>query len=163
MNKITTLAVLARLSAPLSASTEDIEVMPEGWDYGDVRVGSSSTVIFTITSVGMMRLSAESVTIVDDATGSFSITSAAQTARPPALEKTRLSGHQRSLSSQLSEARPGGPSSRTPKGTRPGTAVAHSGFCGRKPTPGPKAGGVHLMCVSTPKFIQMPGKVSWMT
>lgn len=108
-NKITTLAVLACLSASLSASPQDLEVTPEGSDYWNVRVGSSSTVIFTITSVGMMPLSVESITIVDDATGSFSITSAAQAARSPALEKTRLSGHQRSLSSQLSEARHGRP------------------------------------------------------
>lgn len=106
MNKITTLAVLACLSASLSASPQDLEVTPEGWDYWDVSVGSSSTVIFIITSVGMMPLSVESITIVDDATGSFSITSAAQAGRSPALEKTRLSGHQPSLSSQLSEARP---------------------------------------------------------
>lgn len=101
MNKTTTLAVLVCLSASLSASTQDIEVTPEGGDYGDVRVGSSSTMIFTITSVGMTPLSVESVTIVDDATGSFSITSAAQAARSPALERRCLRRHHSMLAARL--------------------------------------------------------------
>jgi len=43
MNKIMTLAVLIGLTvvaAPLIASAQCIEVTPENWDYGDVKVGT---------------------------------------------------------------------------------------------------------------------------
>jgi hypothetical protein len=80
MQKITASAVLiglAVLVAPLSASAQGIDATPEGWDYGDIKVGASSSVAVTITSVEPTPLTVYSVTIVDDATGSFSIASAA--------------------------------------------------------------------------------------
>jgi hypothetical protein len=85
MNRLTMLGLLiglAVVAAPLIASAQNIDVTPEGWDYGNVKVGLSSTVIFTITCLEITPLTFESATIVDDATGSFSITSAAP---PPAI------------------------------------------------------------------------------
>jgi hypothetical protein len=66
---------LAMLATPLTASAENIDVTPASWDYGDVEIGTSSNMIFTITSVELMPLSVDIITIVDDATGSFFITS----------------------------------------------------------------------------------------
>lgn len=85
MNKIAALALLmglAVLAAPLSASAQGIDVTPESWDYGNVKIGSSSTAIFTITSLELMPLSFDSATIVDDETGSFSV---GPDAPPPAI------------------------------------------------------------------------------
>jgi hypothetical protein len=76
------LAVLAALSAGLSASAQSIQVTPESWYYDNVKVGVSSTVTFTITGVEITSLTFESATIVDDATGSLS---AGPGAPPPAI------------------------------------------------------------------------------
>ena len=83
MNKITTLALfigLAVLAAPLSAFAQGIDVAPDSCDYGNVKVGFSPSVVVTMTCAEPTPLTIYSVTIVDDATGSFAITS---TAPPP--------------------------------------------------------------------------------
>ena len=77
MNKITTLALLTALAVPLSAFAQGIDVTPDSCDYGNVKVGLSSSVVVTMTCVEPTPLTIYSVTIVDDATGSFGITSAA--------------------------------------------------------------------------------------
>ncbi len=90
MNRTTTLALvigLAVVAAPLSASAQGIDVTPESWDYGNVKIGSSSSVVVTITSVEPIPLTVYSVIIVDDPRGSFSVTSAA-----PPPEVTLLQG-----------------------------------------------------------------------
>ena len=53
MNKIATLSLLIGLGligAAASASAQCIEVTPESWDYGDVKVGTSESQIITIHS-----------------------------------------------------------------------------------------------------------------
>lgn len=55
MNKMTTLALLlgvGLLVAAVPASAQCIEVTPESWDYGDVKVGRSESQIITIHSCG---------------------------------------------------------------------------------------------------------------
>jgi hypothetical protein len=82
MNKITTLALLiglAVLAAPLSASAQCINVVPENWDYGDVKVGNGKSQIFTIESCASTSLLIFEIEITDDNTGAFSITSAPPT------------------------------------------------------------------------------------
>ena len=79
MNKRTMLTVLiglAVLAAPLSASAQCINVVPENWDYGDAKVGSTKSQIFTIESCASVGLTVWIIEITDDATGGFSVTSA---------------------------------------------------------------------------------------
>jgi hypothetical protein len=79
MNRITTLAVLiglAVLAAPPSGSAQCIEVTPENWDYGDVKVGTPKSQIFTIENCTSTDLYIFLIQITDDPTGAFSITSA---------------------------------------------------------------------------------------
>jgi hypothetical protein len=85
MNRITMLTLLvglALLRVPLSASAQSIEVTPEGWNFDNVKVVRSSTVIFTITCVEPTPLTFGAATIVDDATGAFSV---GPEAPPPAI------------------------------------------------------------------------------
>lgn len=63
------------LAAPQWAAAEGIQVNPMAWDYGDVEVGDSPSLIVTITSTEPIPLRVDSVEIVDDETGSFSIVS----------------------------------------------------------------------------------------
>jgi hypothetical protein len=63
------------LAAPQWAAAEGIQVNPTAWDYGDVEVGQSRSLIVTITSTEPIPLRVESVEIIDDETGSFSIVS----------------------------------------------------------------------------------------
>jgi hypothetical protein len=81
------LLVYAILTAPLQAAAQGIDVDPLTWDFGDIPVGSSDTVIVTVTSTEPLPLRFESVTIVDDASGSFSIVS-----ESPPPTKTLLEG-----------------------------------------------------------------------
>jgi hypothetical protein len=79
MNKITILALvigLTVLAAPLLASAQCIEVTPENWDYGDVKVGTAKSQIFTIENCASVGLTVWIIEITDDATGGFSVTSA---------------------------------------------------------------------------------------
>ena len=78
MNTITMLAVLvwlAVVAAPLTASAQCIEITPESWDYGDVKVGSSESQIFTLYSCADSELLLFAIEITDDDTGAFSVTS----------------------------------------------------------------------------------------
>ena len=78
MNTITMLAVLvwlAVVAAPLTASAQCIEITPESWDYGDVKVGSSESQIWTLYSCGTTPVLVSFIGIFNDATGAFSITS----------------------------------------------------------------------------------------
>jgi hypothetical protein len=82
MNKIMMLGLLiglAVLAAPLSASAQCIEVTPESWDYGDVKVGTSESQVFTIESCASTSLLIFEIEITDDNSGAFSITSAPPT------------------------------------------------------------------------------------
>lgn len=79
MNRITTLAVLiglAVLAAPLSASGQCINVVPESWDYGDVKVGTAKSQIFTIENCMGSDLYIFYIEITEDDTGAFAIASA---------------------------------------------------------------------------------------
>jgi hypothetical protein len=79
MNKITMLGLLiglAVVAAPLIASAQCIEVTPESWDYGDVKVVTSESQIFTIESCASTELFIFDIEITEDDTGAFSITSA---------------------------------------------------------------------------------------
>jgi hypothetical protein len=79
MNKITTLALLmglAVLAAPLSASAQCINVVPENWDYGDVKVGNGKSQIFTIENCMSVGLTVWIIEIREDTTGAFTIISA---------------------------------------------------------------------------------------
>jgi hypothetical protein len=74
MNKITTLALLIGLTvvaAPLIASAQIIEVTPESWDYGDVKVGTGESQIFTIQ--GFQILTLFYIGIIEDASGAFAM------------------------------------------------------------------------------------------
>jgi hypothetical protein len=79
MNKITTLALVIGLTvvaAPLIASAQCIEVTPESWDYGDVKIGTAKSQIFTIHSCDEASpVLVSTIEITDDDTGAFSITS----------------------------------------------------------------------------------------
>ena len=80
MNKITmsTLLIgLGLLVAAVSASAQCIEVTPESWDYGDVKMGTSEAQIFTIHNCSESDLDVFITEITDDATGAFAITSGA--------------------------------------------------------------------------------------
>jgi hypothetical protein len=51
-------------------------VTPENWDYGDVRVGTGQSQVFTIHSCASTELYIFLIEITGDDTGAFSITSA---------------------------------------------------------------------------------------
>ena len=79
MNKITMLTVLIGLTvvaAPVIASAQCIEVTPESWDYGDVKIGTSESQIFTIENCTSTDLYIFLIDITEDDTGAFSIVSA---------------------------------------------------------------------------------------
>ena len=79
MNRITMLALvigLVVLAAPLLASAQCINVVPENWDYGDVKVGTSESQIFTIENCMGSDLFIFYIEITEDDTGAFSIASA---------------------------------------------------------------------------------------
>ena len=79
MNKIRTLALLIGLGllvAAVSASAQCIDVTPESWDYGDVKVGTGKSQIFTIENCASVGLTVYIIEIREDATGAFTITSA---------------------------------------------------------------------------------------
>lgn len=61
------------LVTPLGVAAQGISVSEYSWDFGDVLVGNSTVMVFTITSVEQVPLTVSSVQIVDDATSSFSI------------------------------------------------------------------------------------------
>jgi hypothetical protein len=76
MNKITTLTVLigfAVVAVPLMASAQCIDVTPESWDYGDVKVGTGKAHIFTIHSCGTSPVEVFYLDVVDDTTGVFAM------------------------------------------------------------------------------------------
>ena len=78
MNRITTLALvvgLAVLAAPLSASAQCIEVTPESWDYGDVKVGTGESQIITIHSCATSDLSVFYIGIVEGDFEAFTVSS----------------------------------------------------------------------------------------
>jgi hypothetical protein len=78
MNKVTMLAVLIGLTvvaAPLIASAQCIEVTPESWDYGDVKVGTARSLICTLYSCADSPVFIDVIEIVDDPAGAFTITS----------------------------------------------------------------------------------------
>lgn len=78
MNRITTLALLIGLTvvaAPLIASAQCIEVTPESWDYGDVKIGAGESQIFTLYSCADSPVLLFAIEIVDDPAGAFTITS----------------------------------------------------------------------------------------
>ena len=82
MNKITTLALLIGLGllvAAVSASAQCIDVTPESWDYGDVKVGTSESQIFTIHSCASTALLIFEIELTGNNIGAFSITSAPST------------------------------------------------------------------------------------
>ncbi len=70
---LATCTILAFLAAPPLVAAQGIDVSPDWWDFGDVEVGSSETVVFSATSQELVPLSVYSVEIVDDASGSFTI------------------------------------------------------------------------------------------
>ena len=79
MNKIRTLALLIGLGllvAAVSASAQCIDVTPESWDYGGVKVGTSKSQIFTIENCAGTDLYIFLIDITEDDTGAFSIASA---------------------------------------------------------------------------------------
>jgi hypothetical protein len=79
MNKITMLGLLIGLAvvvAPLSACAQCIQVTPENWDYGDVKVGTAKSQVFTIASCASTSLTVYIIEITDDPTGGFAVTSA---------------------------------------------------------------------------------------
>jgi hypothetical protein len=78
MHRITRLALLIGLAvaaAPVMASAQCIEITPESWDYGDVKVGSSESQIWTLHSCGTSPVEVFFIGIYNDATGAFSIIS----------------------------------------------------------------------------------------
>jgi hypothetical protein len=80
MNRITILALifgLAVLAAPLLASAQCIQVTPENWDYGDVKVGTAKSQIFTILSCAESSVMIYIVEVVEDPAGAFTVTSEA--------------------------------------------------------------------------------------
>jgi len=93
MNKLTTLTVvigLAVLAAPFSASAQCIQVTPENWDYGDVKVGTARSQAFTIYSCQESAVYLFVIEITDDATGAFTITSALPLGSIPGGETREL-------------------------------------------------------------------------
>ena len=76
MNKITMLAVLiglAVLAAPLLACAQCIEVTPESWDYGDVKVGTGESRIITIHSCESTDLTVYYVGLMEGAFEAFAV------------------------------------------------------------------------------------------
>jgi formylglycine-generating enzyme required for sulfatase activity len=87
MNRATSIALPlllahALVTTPFQAAAQGIDVTPSTWDYGVVEVGDSSTQDIRLTSTAPQPLTIFDVTIVDDASGSFSITS---NAPPPSV------------------------------------------------------------------------------
>lgn len=61
---------------PLRATAENIGVSPESWDYGDVALGDSAVMSFTLESLGPdTELRVDMIRILYDDTGSFHIVS----------------------------------------------------------------------------------------
>jgi hypothetical protein len=78
MSRVTMLALLVGLAvvaAPVIASAQCIEVTPESWDYGDVKVGAGEPRIVTLSSCADSPVSLLAIEIIDDPVGAFTITS----------------------------------------------------------------------------------------
>jgi hypothetical protein len=78
MNRITMLGLelligLAVMAAPLIASAQCIEVTPESWDYGDVKVGNSESQIVTIHSCASSAVTVYYIGIVEGALEAFTV------------------------------------------------------------------------------------------
>ncbi len=74
--------VMCVFAIPFEASAQLLEVSPASHDFGNVVVDESSLMEFTITNIDGRPVRVDSVTIVDDASESFTIVSAAP---PPAV------------------------------------------------------------------------------
>jgi len=76
MDRITTLALLIGLGlivAAVSASAQCIEVTPAGKDYGDVKVGTGESQIFTIESCESTDLTVFYVGIMEGAFEAYTV------------------------------------------------------------------------------------------
>jgi hypothetical protein len=63
------------VAAPLIASAQCIDVTPESWDYGDVKIGTSESQIITIHSCEATALNINYIDIIGDDSGAYEITS----------------------------------------------------------------------------------------
>lgn len=67
---------LVLLLLPLRATAENIGVTPDAWDYGDVLIGDSADMSFTLESLGPdTPLRVDMIRIMYDDSGSFHIVS----------------------------------------------------------------------------------------
>ena len=78
MNRITMLGLelligLAVMAAPLIASAQCIEVTPESWDYGDVKVRTGESHIFTIQSCASSAVTVYYIGIVEGDLEAFAV------------------------------------------------------------------------------------------
>lgn len=82
MNKITTLAVLvglAVLAVPPSVLAQCLDVTPASWDYGDVKIGTGESQIFTLNNCADTEVFIGVIEITDDSNDAFHIASAPTT------------------------------------------------------------------------------------
>ena len=64
----------AALFIPLTAAAETIQVDPLAWDYGEVDIGDSDVMVFTIQSIGPLTpLLIKRIVIEDDDTGAYEL------------------------------------------------------------------------------------------
>jgi hypothetical protein len=79
MKMITMLALLigvAVITVPLLVLAQCLDVTPASRDYGDVKVGTGETHIFTLDNCEDTEVFVETIEITDDDIGAFHITSA---------------------------------------------------------------------------------------
>jgi hypothetical protein len=76
MNRITMLVLLVGLAVvatPLMVLAQCIEVTPENWDYGDVKVGTGESQIITIHSCASTDLTVYYVGLMEGAFEAFTV------------------------------------------------------------------------------------------
>jgi ELWxxDGT repeat protein len=67
------LLACAMLAASPTTTGQSIHVSPDSWSFGEVEIGSSDTMIFTMTNRSPTPLRIYAAQIIEDATGSFEI------------------------------------------------------------------------------------------
>lgn len=73
---ITGACALLLLLLPLTVAAQNIQVDPMTWDYGEVELGASEPMSFTITSMGPdTKLRIDGIALADNESGAYEITS----------------------------------------------------------------------------------------
>ena len=70
---ISCLVIYLAISVPMQVAANGCECSPKEWDFGDVTIGSSSTVIFSLTNFKLAEVAIRNIFIVNATSDSFKI------------------------------------------------------------------------------------------